>query len=152
MFDPPTSEVDLIRHDLRCKLCYHIEWGVPLDSSNLADLPLCKCGGSRDIHWSRAYANQFGGTWNGLSTDKVVVYTDPAGHVVYPGRTDRAMPERYRREGFERKELAPFEVTAFEKKNNVIVESLHFNRNGSADREDPPPPEPRIEYSDLTSA
>ena len=74
--------------------------------------------------------------------ERAVVYQHPAtGKVVYPGRNDVPMPERYRARGFERRELDSLRsIESFEKEQGVLNEKAHYDAGtgNSADSADPP--------------
>ena len=56
------------------------------------------------------------------------------GAVAYPPRNDSPMPERYRRQGYERREFEHLrEVEAFEKEKGVINEKAWFNSGNGVD-------------------
>ena len=138
-------------HDLACPECGKERRNHVFDSISELDLPVsCACGGLLQIQFNESYRGTFGGQLTCLNRDKIVVYQHPDGRVHYPGRADVAMPKRYVAQGFERKELMPTEVSAFEKRNHVAVESLHWGSRGmNAPSEDPEPKPPKIEYSNL---
>ena len=56
--------------------------------------------------------------------------------IIYPGRNDAEMPERYRVQGYERIELKSLsEVDRFSKKHGLVNEAAHYNRGNSYDHE-----------------
>jgi hypothetical protein len=97
-----------------CKHCGHyIEFG---------QFPFCPHG---DIHGNLSPLGMH-------KSEVTVVYENPAtGKVCYPGRADVPMPERYARQGFEKRELRTLrEVDRFSKFHGVTNERAHFDRNG----------------------
>ena len=74
--------------------------------------------------------------------ERAVVYTNPAtGETVYPGQNNLDMPVRYKRQGFERRELNSLrEIEKFEKEAGVRSEVAWFDRGtgrGHEDGQDP---------------
>lgn len=60
------------------------------------------------------------------ASERAVVYVNPAtGERKTPARADQAMPEVYRRQGFERKEI--FQMTQFEHETGLVHEASNFN-------------------------
>lgn len=62
--------------------------------------------------------------------ERAVVWEHPGtGAIRYPGRNDVAMPERYAREGFERREFQSLrELQAFETRSGTRNEAVWFDR------------------------
>lgn len=140
----------MIIHDLHCPSCSRIELDHIFNSHlDTNQLPHCRCGAVLAIRYGRGYSRAFGGTWGGRSSDKITVWEHPSGDVKFPARADVDIPARYKQQGYQRRELMPSEVTEFEKKHGVACESLHWDRNGKADREDPIPQMPEPKYEDL---
>lgn len=79
-----------------------------------------------EILWSRRhYVPSF------HDKDKVVVWESSTGDVKYPPRNDVPMPERYKQQGYQRRELSSLqEIHRFEKQHNVLSEIAWFDRNG----------------------
>lgn len=65
-------------------------------------------------------------------SEACVVYMSQAegGKIQYPGRNDAPVPARLVARGYERVVLGPREMGAFERKNGVMNERRHFDRNG----------------------
>ncbi len=55
---------------------------------------------------------------NSFTDMKVVVYRDSGGHTIYPGSAAEAMPERYRKLGYERVEMDFHSARRFQKEMN----------------------------------
>lgn len=68
-----------------------------------------------------------------------MVYEHPGtGEVRYPGRNDVAMPDRYSREGFVRREFESLRsLESFERSHGVLNDKAHYNPGNSADQESP---------------
>lgn len=83
------------------------------------------CGGTLERLWSMTRT----GSQYCSEREKVEVFINPRnGQVAYPPIPGRKMPAHLK--GFERTQLTPNQLGAFEKKHNVISEIRHMNRNG----------------------
>jgi hypothetical protein len=108
-------------------------------------VPCEKCGAPLDISYNSSYGHTFAGSFNGLATEKIVVWEGPGGKISYPGRNDSKMPQRYADQGFVRRELMPWEVSGFEKQNHVACEALHWGSKGFNQPDEDPIPKLKIE-------
>lgn len=134
-------------HDLACPKCGQEVRNHVFPTIASLDLPVAcfSCGAVLEIRFNSSYNRTFGGQLNCLNSQKIVVYEHPDGRIEYPGRADAPMPKRYRDQGFQRREILPSEVTAFEKKNHVTCESLHWGSKGMNAPSEDPVPELKIE-------
>jgi len=117
-------------HDMLCPDCQRLFADMPAYSEGTK----CgKCGGTLEIYWNHAPRNA-----RALDPkETTVVYEHPeSGKIVYPGRNDTEMPERYKRRGFERRELTSLDqVDKFSKAHNVLNERAHFDRGSGRGHE-----------------
>ncbi len=95
---------------------------------NIGDWPWCP---HEEIHPSHHTVH---------SSERAVVFENPAtGEVRYPGRNDAPIPERYKKEGFVRKEFPTLaSLERFERSHGVRNDKAHYNEGNSADQEAPP--------------
>lgn len=112
-------------HDMQCDQCGEVFCDMPLYCEGTHHKSNC---GVFQIYWNARPAN----ARSLQPKETTVVYEHPVtGKVVYPGRNDQRMPERYKRQGYERKELTSLhQVDKFSKAQNVVNEAAHFNRSG----------------------
>lgn len=111
-----------ILHDMQCSHCGEIVYDSPLTD----DGKRCLCGrGALEILWTAERARD--AAVHGR--ERTVVWKHPGtGEVRYPGRNDVDMPERYRREGFERHEVPSLRaLEAFERQHRVRSEKAWFD-------------------------
>ena len=96
------------------------------DVLEIGSWPYCGPGGHASIYRQQATTVH--------PNERTVVYENPAtGQVRYPGRADRAIPERYAKQGFVRKEFETRRsLEQFEKKHNVVNERMWFDSNGKS--------------------
>ena len=73
-------------------------------------------------------------------SQRAVVYENPkTGQVVYPPRNDQPIPERYRKQGYVRRELGSLRaLEKFEKEKGVGSEIAHFDRGSGRGFDDGP--------------
>lgn len=111
-----------VHHDMQCDNCGSVVYDLPLSIEGTK----CTCGGTMEIFWNAPRRNAIAFDLK----DAVVVYEHPeTGKIVWPGRNDRPMPERYRLQGYARKEMRSLhEVDQFSKKHNVVNEAAHYDR------------------------
>ena len=66
------------------------------------------------------------------ASERTVVYEHPGtGQIRYPGRADAPLPERYRQQGFVKRELRTLrDVDTFSKQHHVVNERAHCDGNG----------------------
>ena len=121
-------------HDLVCDDCeMHFPNHLFARISDVAHPRIhIPCGGNLSITYPsgiRSIPSQ----WH--PKDAVVVFEDPkTGEVVYPGRNDVPMPERYASRGFERKEMRNLrDVEKFERKHKVVNAAMHFDSDRGLD-------------------
>jgi len=64
------------------------------------------------------------------AAERCVVWENPhTGEVRYPGRNDVPIPERYARQGFERREMPTLSsLRRFENERGVVNEAAHWDR------------------------
>lgn len=114
--------------DLTCPSCGTVESNHFFPCADTIDeqMPQCNCGQRMEIKWTRT--EQRGLAWHPLDT--VLVYENPAtGEVCYPGRNDKGMPERYRKEGYQPRQLRSLrEVEQFEREHSVRSEVAWFDK------------------------
>lgn len=118
------------QHDMQCGSCGSLFYGVPVSS----DSP-CVCGGRLDIFWNARPRNA-----RPLGPEETtMVWEHPAtGQVVYPGRNDAVMPERYRVAGYRRRELTSLrEVDRFSDAHRVVNERAHYDSGSGRGFDDP---------------
>lgn len=116
--------------DLECTHCQeHLDdqWSSMVGTVHLE----CDNGGV----WSRVYTLTRGPAPGAHPSEKAIVYVSAkeGGRVQYPGRADQPMPDRLKARGYERVEISPPQMGAFEKKHRVMNERRHFDRNGKTD-------------------
>lgn len=112
-------------HDLICTYCSKIKRDVQV-SGDYKPRKHIKCRGKLEIFYA---PKEYHASVH--EKDKVVYFQGPNGQIKYPGRNNTPMPEYYKREGYERKELTSLQhINHFEKKNNVLNERAHFDSNG----------------------
>jgi len=119
-------------HDLICDACGEVY--IDVMSTSI---------GSECIHCKQGALEIYYGNWgkrNAAALDqesKVTVYKHPeTGKVIYPGRNDAPMPERYQSAGYERVEMRSMrEIDRFSKKHGVVNEAAHYNRGNAYDTE-----------------
>lgn len=119
-------------HDLICSAC----GAISVDAvSTLIDTSCIDCRRGRyEIYY---------GNWNRRNAvplndkDSVTLYKHPGtGKVVYPGRADVPMPERYRNAGYERVQLRSLrDIDRFSQQHNVVNEAAHYNSGNGYDYE-----------------
>ena len=113
------------RHDLICPTCSHILEDVRLSATAcMIHLP---CSSVMEILWtapSRAHTVH--------PRERAVVWYDPrTGRHATPGRNDVPMPERYARQGYERREFASLhDLDTFCKSNNLVNQRAHYDNSG----------------------
>lgn len=89
------------------------------------DTSTCECGAAAKIAWLPRH--QFRTAFDASET--TVVYMNAQGEVNYPGRNDVPVPDRLRKQGFERVELRSLrEVERFESKHGVRNERAWFDK------------------------
>lgn len=101
------------------------ECGAELE---IGDWPVCDDGTGRNGHFPPA-----GSVFQPIDpSEAAVVYHHPGTDKIrWPGRADVPIPERYRRQGYERREFRSLrELDQFSKARGVIHEKSHFNSNG----------------------
>lgn len=125
----------MVIHDLKCEQCGLEQHDAAVTPGRLE--PCESCGGVMEIRWDisrRPIAVAMNPTLH--PSDRVVVYRNPkTGNIAYPGANNQPMPERYRKDGYERLEMTTANgVKKFCKENKVRNERLDFDSNGTADR------------------
>lgn len=124
----------MVIHDLKCHVCGHESYDVPLDVNAL---PFCsECHGPMEIRWDISRRPIQVATGSAVhSSERAVVWRHPlTGSVAYPGMNNAPMPERYRKSGYERVELDSLhKLDKFSKENNVSSEIANFDKSGHAD-------------------
>ena len=122
----------MIVHDLKCVRCNVIVHNHVFPSIADVDVPLhCVCGDLLYIYYNPSYNRAFNGANTELARDRIVVWRGPSGDIAYPGRTDDPMTDY---PDYERVELAPSEITSFERDHHVAVQSLHWNSSTAPQR------------------
>ena len=119
-------------HDLICSHCEDVVLDV-LSTAIGTKCPDCKRG-VYEIYYGNWYKR------NAAALDqesKVTVYKHPeTGKVIYPGRNDAPMPERYRSAGYERVEMRSLrEIDRFSKEHGVVNEAAHYDSGNAYDSE-----------------
>ena len=120
-------------HDLICSACDY----VMLDASSEHIGAQCICGGVYEIYYANWYKR------NAVPLhpkDSVTVYQHPrTGKVLYPGRNDVPMPERYRAQGYERLHLRSLhEIDHFSRQHGVVNEAAHYDPGSGRAYDDEP--------------
>jgi len=121
----------MVIHDFECSVCGEV----------LADLPLSLEGseclychrGTLQIHWHVPGRDAMAIS----EKQATVVYEHPVTkHVIWPGKNNVPMPERYQKEGYERKAMRSLrEIDRFSKEHNVVHEQSHYNSGNAYDSE-----------------
>lgn len=112
-------------HDLICNECGAIVLDIP---STLIGGKCAECfRGVMEIYygnWGKRHATPLS------PKDATVVYKHPrTGKVIYPGRNDQPMPERYRTQGFERVEMRSLrQIDHFSEEHGVVNEAANYDR------------------------
>jgi len=116
-------------HDMICDRCGEIVYDLPLSKEGAK----CVCLGRMEIYWHQRPRNAVAFS----AEETTVVYEHPVtGEVRYPARNDQPMPERYRQQGFEQRELRSLrEVDRFSKEHGMINERAHYNSGNGYDQE-----------------
>ena len=112
----------------------------------LLDLQCSRCGEILTDQWSTRQGGRHcaGGRLEWLPSktrtgspycserEKAVVFVSEkeGGKIAYPARNDSAIPKHLRGRGYERVQVTPDQMGAFEKKHKVISQIRHFDRNG----------------------
>ncbi len=114
----------MIRQNFECPTCSRVELDVICTSGS--HVKRCTCGSSMEILWTKPRTTHIGIH----PKDRAVVWYNPkTGRHATPGRNDVPMPDRYAREGFERREFSTLrELDAFCKQNKLVNEAAHYNR------------------------
>lgn len=125
-----------VLHDLICSRCS----AISVDAvSTLIDSECIDCHAGRyEIYY---------GNWGKRNAaaldarDSVSVYRHPkTKKIVYPGRNDVAMPERYRAQGYERVTMRSLrDIDKFSREHGVVNEAAHYNSGNAYDSESAPP-------------
>ena len=124
----------MVVHDLACVDCDRKLYDVLVDS---AKLPACPdCGAACEVRWdiSRRPINLARHS-TVHARERTVVWKHPkTGVVSYPPMADAPMPDRYRKQGFERVEFeTQRSLDKFCDEKKVLNERSHFDNNGKAD-------------------
>ena len=125
-------------HDLVCDSCGNVELDAAVDTSNIEPClnPVERgehffhCLGKRSIRWDLSdHKSSVTIDPNIHPSERAAVYVHPhTGRVVYPGRVDVPMPDKYRQWGFEKKEFTTVrELDAFCKSKNLVNEKSNYN-------------------------
>ena len=115
-------------HDFMCNLCGWIVVDMDIRNEHMG----CVCGqGQLEIYY---HARTRSAIAIGPQ-DATVVYEHPVTkHVVYPGRNDQPMPERYRVSGYQRKEMRTLrEIDRFSETHGLVNERANYNSGNGYD-------------------
>lgn len=109
-------------HDMQCSKCDEIVFDLPVHIDGTPHT----CGGVMEIYWhSRSRDASLLG-----ADEMTVVYEHPiTKKILYPGRNDAPMPDRYQRQGFVRREMRSLrEVDSFSERHNLVNERANYDR------------------------
>ena len=110
--------VDLICS--KCESIYQDMWST--DEGQ----PHVECGGKMERLWTLTPAPQP----MPHHSERCVVYVSQkeGGKIQYPGRSDTPIPDRLKRRGYERVEMNPSQLGAFERKHGVVNERRNYDK------------------------
>lgn len=123
----------MVIHDMICGACDEISLDRPYSDKGT----LCRCGGVLEVYYGGRSAQNAARI---SGPDTLALWKHPAtGKVLYPGRNDVPMPERYRQQGYERIELRSLrEIDSFSRRHNLVNEAAHYDRGSGRSYDDEP--------------
>ena len=112
-----------VLHDFICESCGKFEHDVYCTAGS--HIKHCTCGSDMTIDWQRRHTPYIGIH----AKDRSVVWYNPkTGKHSTPGRSDVPMPDRYKKDGYERREFTSLrELDSYCKQNKLVNEAANYD-------------------------